>query len=341
MKNAQEIDRFQHQDFIWTWKSNRSGSRVSLWLPYFEGVEKVKGSTYAFSYNGGAFETDLKRVDFIMLYGATGSLPVDFLDALNTQRITLFVHRRNMPRPYIFNPGSTTDDLDTLSRQIMFRENGHKAAYIARTLMAARFHSMGWIAHLPQSRWIALRQLRNIDRIRALEAQVSKRYWQVFFDELGVDASRRGDGPWKSALDAGSMFLYGVLLRWILFHKLSPAHGYLHLPTSYPSLAYDLMEPYRYLIEQACAYATAQNTREQQLVAGTIAQLKRLLDVPVYVPATRQFVRRKNLLHGCVLALRSYLLGGSRRFVLPVEGVRAGGRPPKVDYTLPGALPAQ
>lgn len=179
-----EIGEFQHQDFVWTWKSNRAGSRVSLWLPYFDGVERVKGTRYRFRYNGGEFEADLKQVDFIMLYGASGTLPVQFLDDLNTQRITLFVHRRN----------------------------AHKSAYVA--------------------------------------AYVARR--EAYFDRLGVESSRRESGPWKSALDAGSMFPSGV-----------------------------------------------------------------------------------------VRALRASLVGASLRLVLPVEGVRAGGRPPRTGYALPGAMLAQ
>lgn len=336
-----EIGEFQHQDFVWTWKGNRAGSRVSLWLPYFDGVEKVKGSRYRFRYNGGEFEADLKQVDFIMLYGASGSLPVEFLDDLNTQRITLFVHRRNLPKPFIFHPAPATDDVDVLTRQIVHRQNAHKSAYIARTLIAERFRSMRWLMPVPDSTLKDLRQRRDQDAIRNLEAQITRRYWDAYFDRLGVDASRRESGPWKAALDAGSMFLYGVMLRWILFHKLSPAHGFLHLPTSYPSLAHDLMEPYRYLIEQAAGAVFAKTQDEAKLTAGTLARLKTVLDEPVYVPATRQTVRRKNLLHGGVLALRAYLVGDSMRLVLPVEGVRAGGRPPRTGYALPGAMLAQ
>ena len=76
-----------------------------------------------------------------------------------------------------------------------------------------------------------------------------------------------------------------------------------------------------------------------ELTKNTLSQLKRSLEKVVYVPATRQFVRRKNLLHGSVLALRAYLAGDMRRFVVPAEGERKGGRPPKVSYRLPGNIP--
>ena len=61
-----------------------------------------------------------------------------------------------------------------------------------------------------------------------------------------------------------------------------------------------------------------------------------MLEETVYVPATRQVVRRKNLLHGNVLALRAYLAGDMRRFIVPAEGERSGGRPLKVSFRLPG-----
>ena len=35
-----EIEEEQHQDFIWTWKSNGRGNKVSVWLPYFSEVSK-------------------------------------------------------------------------------------------------------------------------------------------------------------------------------------------------------------------------------------------------------------------------------------------------------------
>lgn len=151
---------------------------------------------------------------------------------------------------------------------------------------------------------------------------------------------RRGDGAVQMALDAGSKFLFGVILRWVLFHKLSPCHGFMHLPTSYPSLIYDLMEPYRYLIERSVEKTVIElgekRDDHKRMVTGSLENLKRQLEEVVYVPATRQYVRRKNLLHGVVLALRAYLLNESLRLVIPTEGQRCGGRPPRIGYRLPG-----
>ena len=105
-------------------------------------------------------------------------------------------------------------------------------------------------------------------------------------------------------------------------------------------LIYDLMEPSRHLIEQAVSKAlerTASNSEE--LTKSTLSILKQSLDTIVYVPTTRQHVRQKNLLHGNVLALRAYLIGDMKRFVIPCAGQRKGGRPPKISYTMPGNIP--
>ena len=140
------------------------------------------------------------------------------------------------------------------------------------------------------------------------------------------------------------MFLSGVLLRWLLIHRLSPSHGFLHEGTDYMGLVYDLMEPVRYMIEEAAAAACRvhpPSSGSDVLTKATLSGLKHGLEKVVYVPATRQSVRRKNLLHGTVLALRAYLAGDMRRFVIPAAGARKGGRPPKVSYRLPGDIPAR
>jgi len=98
------------------------------------------------------------------------------------------------------------------------------------------------------------------------------------------------------------------------------------------------MEPYRYLIEESVAegYIELGPEDDTPLTAVSLEILKRRLEEVVYVPETRQNVATKNLLHGCVLALRAYLLGEVKRLVLPTEGTKQGGRPPKSGYSLPG-----
>ena len=336
------MNEFQHPNSIWTWKSNKRGSRCALWLPYVSGAEKLKGQTWRFKFNGGDVDVELPKLDCIMFYGASGEIPIALIDALATHRVPLLVHRRNVGRPAVFLPAPRVDAEDMLTRQILARANAPKRTYVARTLVRERFRSVGNMLNVAASSYRRLAEARDLKRVRVWEAEQAKRYWSLYFARLGhAGVSRRGGGPLPSALDAGSMFLSGVILRWLLVHRLSPSHGFLHEGTDYMGLVYDLMEPARYMIEEAVAEACAAGSADAptDLTKGTLSLLKRSLEKVVYVPATRQFVRRKNLLHGGVLALRAYLAGDMRRFVVPAEGERKGGRPPKVSYRLPGNIP--
>ena len=328
----------QHPDFIWTWKSSSRGAKVSIWVPYFAEVTKIqKSKNWRLSYNGGSIELDLKKIDFIMFYGATGSIPLAFMDELSQHQIIMMIHRRNQIHPFVLYPPSLGDDLDVVSRQILYRNNAQKKTYIARTLIRARLNQMRDTIPIPLGINKKLNAAGSVSAIRNIEAQTTARYWECLFSKVGVDSTRRSTHPLSTALNAGSKFMFGVILRWVLFHKLLPTHGYLHEPTSYPSIVYDLMEPYRYIFERAAimAWEIAGENRKD-LMAVTLSILKDELDTVVYVPATRQLVRRKNLLHGVVLSLRAYLLGEVPRLVLPLEGKKKGGRPPCVGYRLPG-----
>ena len=340
-----EIDSFQHPDFIWTWKSSKRSKRASLWLPYFQKVERLpkgKSDRYCFEFNGGEVTCHLKEIDFLMLYGATGELPVAFLDRLATYKIPLMIHRRNMPRPYVFFPSIDTDNNDVLTSQILYRENQIRRAYIARALIRERMHGFQDTINISQSDFNKLSSARSIEKIRGIEARITKRYWANYYKEIGFSGlSRRGSNhPLNNALDAMSYFMYGITLRWILFHKLSPCHGYLHESTTYPSLCYDLMEPYRYLIENAARKSIQKlnsDVSDIDITGASINQLKDDLDEVVYIPSARMNVSRKNLLHGVVLALRAYLLKDTSRFIVPKEGKKSGGRPMIPGYRLPGA----
>ena len=327
------MDEFQHPDSIWTWSSSVRRGRASLWIPYLQSIEKVKAG-WNIIYNGGEFLADLDKVDSILLYGASGDLPVRFLDELASKRVPLLIHRRNLADPYVFVPGGRRDDADILTAQIKCRENQTKSAYVARTLVRERFN--GGLYPVTDGFVERLSRLRSVALIRMEEAHQSRTYWQRFFAELGLsEDTRRGDNPVSAALDAGSFFLYGVMLRWVLMHKLSPAHGFLHVTTGYPSLVYDLLEPYRYIIETEVAKAAKSNASD--LTAACLSGIKASMDTSVFVPSHRAYVRRKNLLHGAVLALRSWLIGEVPRLVFPTEGSKVGGRPPAVGYKLPGA----
>lgn len=333
----------QHSDFIWTWKSNDRGSKVSLWLPYFsEAVKVPRSKKWKISYNGGTLELDLAQVDFVMLYGATGSLSVEFLDALAQHKIPMMIHRTHKTNAYLFFPAPRNDDVDILTHQIQVRAHQQKRVYVAKTLIRKRLQQFSPVFDVPAVYLDRLAKTKSLEAIRSIEAVQTAKFWKRWFAQLGVDGSRRKEGLFKAALDSGSVFFHGIVLRWILLHKLSPCHGFMHEPTTYPSLVYDLIEPYRYLIEKSVAKAylsfESSDVEEKELVARSVNELKHLLNEVVYVPQTRQYVRRKNLLHGIVLSLRAYLLNEELRFVIPMEGEKKGGRPPKVGFRLPGEV---
>lgn len=106
-------------------------------------------------------------------------------------------------------------------------------------------------------------------------------------------------------------------MRWILHHRLSPAHGYLHVDSGYEGLVFDLIEPFRWMIEKAVLDAI-QKEGTNLLVSRSINNLKQLLEQTVYIN-TGQHSQYKTTLHGIVLSLVSYLKGTSPRFVVPVE----------------------
>lgn len=339
-----EMGEFHHPDSIWTWKHSDRGKKASLWIPYMKSVSKAVNCPrdhYEFSYNGGAFISDLSKVDCIMLYGPTGDLSIEFLDRLSVNGTVLLVHRRNISKPYIFLPGYGAPTSDILTQQVLARENQVKCVYVAKTLISSRLKSFHHLTPISTSTMKRLRGLRNLVQVRAMEAQATKKYWAKYYRALGVEGLTRRDNDHalNGALNAGSFFLFGLILRWVLLHRLSPWHGFMHQPVNYASLCYDLMEPYRYIIEAATAKCWLAQGCEQtgkEFTARVLSEIKSSLKETVYVAETRQYIDRKNLLHGAVLALRSYLSSETKRLILPTEGEKSVGRPPKVGYSIPG-----
>jgi hypothetical protein len=92
------MDELQHPDSIWTWSSSGRKSKASLWIPYLQSVTKVKGAKghWKVTFNGGEFQFDLDKVEVILFYGASGDLPLTFLDELAAKRIPALFHRRKL-----------------------------------------------------------------------------------------------------------------------------------------------------------------------------------------------------------------------------------------------------
>lgn len=312
-----------------------SKRKLYLWLPYLAQI-KVQPQTVYFKYKGGELKIQWKKIHSILLYGEACDLPQDFFEKCAFYKIPVVIHRRNIPRGVIVTPTLPSDQENLLSRQILYRENEKKKAYITKKIISAKFKSMGWL--IPLKRDLLYKVIRQ-EKMISIESWHARIYWQKYFEKLKIKSSRRKEGNnVKKILDAVSKFISGIILRWILYHNLSPYHGFIHKPTDYPALVYDLMEPYRGYFDKV-VFQTIKKTKkrdEEKIIAYAIEEVKKFLDKKVYVEATRQVVTFQELLHGIVLSLRSYLLGVSRRLVIPQPSRPNGGRPINAGYQLYG-----
>lgn len=307
-----------------------------LWLPYTSEIN-LHGDSAEFIYKGGREELSYKSIHSIMFYGKTVPLEQEFLESSVRFGFPIVIHRRNMAKAVWINSSIASSKEDLLTRQIFVRENQKKRSYVAKRLLEAKFASMEWL--IPSTKRI--KGVTNINRMREIEAWHANRYWKKFYELLGIESTRRTkDNIVTTTLDAVSKFVSGVTLRWILYHHLSPYHGFVHVPTDYPSLVYDMLEPYRGYIDRVVFKSIKSNlgTTKQELgiIAAAIDETKVLFNTKVYISCTRQVVTFHELVHGLVLAFRSYLLGDSKRFIVPLPTRPNGGRPIKSGYLLYG-----
>lgn len=283
-------------------------------------------------FNGGVEEVSLDEVSTIMIYGETeASFSSKQLDKITRKGTPIIIHRRNLAQPIYIVGGGKADPDDTISAQLIRRRQSRVAAHVSRQLLKAKMRGMSYLVE-PK----VIPRLAKISKVRNLEAVHAQEYWRNFFNFLGrPEWTRRSRNPASEALDGASKFLAGIILRWVTYHHLSPYHGFLHEPTNYPALVYDLMEPYRGVFEQELLQVFLRS-KEKDWMSYGIQTVKELLDDKVYVPLTRQIVTRHELLHGEVISLKYYLLGKQRRFFIPLEGKPNGGRPPKVGFMMYG-----
>lgn len=312
------------------------------YLPYLQSLSR-KGSAkhkhWIARFQGGEVDLALSRLEAVMIYGDVGDVPVAFLADAGDTGTGIIFHTRHKKTPLTLMPRTRTDRRDLLGAQVQAKYSKRKSLVIAKALVTARVRQMGWLLASSEDSLKAIRQAPDLKALRAIEAQYSKRYWAKYFSTLGMDGEgRRSDNPVSQALDALSSFTGPLFVRWLLAHGLSANHGYLHEPTSYEALVFDLMEPVRHWFEQ-CVYQTAFEEGVDDLTARATSRYKRMLEEWVEVPSLQVAAKRKFVLYGMVLALRSYLLGEVQHVHLPMDSlVRSKGRPVKVSYRLPGAI---
>lgn len=315
----------------------QSNKKYYLWLPYLSSIE-IKPKTIFFRYKGGEEKIDWVKIHSIMLYGESCDLPQNFFDKCAYYKIPIVIHRRNMPRGVYVANTIPQDHENILVNQIIFRKNEKKRAYVTKKILQAKFKSMSWLT--PVNRDLLYRVIHP-EKMIQIESWHGKKYWQDYFQKLNIQSTRRTKSNYvNKILDAVSKFVSSIILRWILYHNLSPYHGFLHKPTDYPSLVYDLLEPYRGFFDKV-VFDTIKETKEknipeEKILPIVIEKIKEFLDKKVYVEATRQVVTFQELVHGIVLALRAYLLKETKRFIIPLPSKPNGGRPIKAGYQLYG-----
>ncbi|GGF91135.1 MULTISPECIES: CRISPR-associated endonuclease Cas1 [Cysteiniphilum] len=332
-----EIEKKNQEDSIWTWKKTTSGkAKTSLWIPYLIKFEYSK-SKWWIHFNGGSVHLDFSKVDMIMFYGKTDAdLPFDVINLCLSNDITLMFYRRNLKLPYIMTGGNTKiTNTDNLSKQIIARSYDKKRLLYARTLIRYKFKYIESYIFISKETYASLPKCNKLSDLRAIEADYSRRYWSAYFLSIGQpEINRRDDHVINDAINACCFFLSSIIMRWCIYHKLSIFHGFLHEGINYASLVYDLIEPYRYFIDESVKESYISG-KEDSLTGRSIENLKRKLEEKVYCSTTNQYVKNKAFLHGVVLALRSHLVGDSKKFVPPTQGVKSGGRPLKLAYKLP------
>ncbi|MDD9867987.1 MAG: CRISPR-associated endonuclease Cas1 [Candidatus Campbellbacteria bacterium] len=316
-------------------------SKIPIWLPYTSDISWQKDKA-TFKFKGGVLDIPWSRISSILFYGAVCPLDEEFLQLCIRYNIPICIHRRHMSKAIWITGTTTTNIDDILTKQIIFRENKIKSLHIARKLLLAKVKSMEWL--LPNNKHTIhkIKFAKSVKDLRSIEALHAVRYWKKYYAKLGNKESERRNrkNVISSVLNAVSKLISGVILRYITYHKMSPYHGFMHIPTDYPSLVYDLMEPYRGYIEknifETIKGVHKTNRDNKNLVAFATKGVEDLLDKKVYTHQTRQIVTFQELLHGNILALRAYLLGDAKKFIVPIPGRPLGGRPKKVGYKLYG-----
>ncbi len=311
-----------------------------IWLPYASSIE-VKPSKVKIVYKDGQIEETWKDIHSIMFYGESVNFPQEFLEKCSFYKIPIIIHRRNLSRAVVIASSLPQDQENIVTKQILYRENEKKSTYIAKKLIQAKFKSCSWL--IPNN-YDLLYKIFDLKKILSKESWHARIYWKEFYLKLNYQSNRRNKDkkPVEKVLNAVSKFISGIILRWILYHQLSPYHGFLHKPTDYPSLVYDLMEPYRGYFDKVVFDTFKEfkieefEEKESLILAKAINNIKKFLDEKVYVEATRQVVTFHELFHGIVLSLRSYLLNETKKFIIPTPGKPNGGRPIKAGYKLYG-----
>jgi CRISPR-associated protein Cas1 len=221
----------------------------------------------------------------IVIDGHSGYISLQALHWLSRNKIPVFVMNFDgTVISSILPPAPIKADLR--AAQFQAANDSKKKFTIAHALVEAKvarsLQVLGWLAQrydierevrMTKREAAKLGQATSVIQLRTVEGRVALRYWEVFRKALPewldfqgrMTSSHQNNAsdPFNAALNYGYGFLEGECRMAINAVGLEPAVGFLHDFSDYQtkqSLAYDLQEPFRWLVDLAVIQAFESKT---------------------------------------------------------------------------------
>ncbi|WP_292464318.1 CRISPR-associated endonuclease Cas1 [Methanolobus sp.] len=216
-----------------------------------------------------------KRIDIdsIIIYGQNGNLTIDAIRWLIKHNVQISVLNWDGKLLTTMLPPESTNVKTKFAQYHAFEDEKARVT-IAKNFIEAKFDKTLVVLDYLKQRYPEieydltedfekLKKAKTIKEIMGVEGGVAYKYWNEFakaipekYDfESRIDSSRRATGAGdmvNAMLNYGYALLEAEGLRAINAVGLDPHVGFLHEMTpSKNSLAYDLQEPYRFLVDFA------------------------------------------------------------------------------------------
>ncbi|WMW22919.1 CRISPR-associated endonuclease Cas1 [Methanolobus mangrovi] len=212
-------------------------------------------------------------IDSVIIYGRKGNLTLDAIRWLIKHNVQISILNWDGKLLTTMLPPESTN-VKTKFAQYHAFEDDKARVKIAKNFIDAKFDKTQVVLDYLKQRYPEsdydftedfnkLKKTKTIKEIMGVEGGVAYKYWNEFskaipekYDyESRIDSSRRPNGAGdmvNTMLNYGYALLEAEALRAINAVGLDPHVGFLHeMNTSKNSLAYDLQEPFRFLVDLA------------------------------------------------------------------------------------------
>jgi CRISPR-associated protein Cas1 len=212
-------------------------------------------------------------IDSVIIYGRKGNLTLDAIRWLIKHNVQISILNWDGKLLTTMLPPESTN-VKTKFAQYHAFEDDKARVKIAKNFIEAKFDKTQVVLDYLKQRYpeidydftddfAKLKKAKTIKEIMGVEGGVAYKYWNEFsktipekYDyESRIDSSRRPNGAGdivNTMLNYGYALLEAEALRAINAVGLDPHVGFLHeMNTSKNSLAYDLQEPFRFLVDLA------------------------------------------------------------------------------------------